>query len=353
MARARSNPVAQSGKCSTLLDYLDTVSEDTPRRGYKKSVPRVPDMFNTGTSMLSLSSTSPQQRRRRRRRHADGEESKLGEGEARAPWDNSTKDTAMKTASSTRDHHRGMLSVSTDQSSRGAGGSGQRCQPSTTRGRREAANDSMAPRKHRDVGNHHYSATTSGDPSSLSSVDRMANSGVNCASSKQALDYSRSTAGPEAPTTTVGATGQQQRRQWRWVWDEWDDNNMGCNPAPPSYSRDQTTGSSGSRTSSNGSPAQSCLSPSARTVTVSVGESSRSKRDKNKAPVDSDDDGDDEEGTPAARLAFEDIQATAQSMKANLKQQRSEVCEHTIYLHSSLLFVDAPTVSFVSLCVRV
>lgn len=318
-ARARSNPAAQSGKCSSLLDYLDTVSENPPRRGYTKSVPRVPDMFDTGTQSLSLSSISPQQTRRRRRRHADGEDSKLGDGETRAPWDNSIKDTAMKTAPTTRDNRRDMLSVNQDQSSRRAGGIGQRA--STARGRTEAAHDSMTPRQHRGVGNRHYSTTGSGDPPLLSSADSMATGGGSRGRSEQALDYSSSTAGTEAPTTTVGGIAQQRRRQRRWVWDEWDDN-VGGNSSAPSYSRYHTAGSSGSRISSNGSPVSPRLSPSARTIAGSVGESPRSWRDKNVTSVDSDDD---DEGNPAARQAFEDIQATAQSMKANLKQKRSEV----------------------------
>lgn len=320
MAGATSNPVAQSGKCSSILDYLDEVSDDPPRRGYTKPVPRVPDMFDAGTSSLSISSTSTspqqQQRRRRRRPHNDGEESKLGGGgETRAPWDNSIKDTrALKTASSTRHD--------SERRSREAADIEQRGQPSTTRGRTEAAPDGTTTRQRRGVVIRHYSASVRGDPSPLSGADRKTNGGGNRASSEQAVDDSSSTAETEAPTTTVGGIAQQQQRQRRWVWDEWEDNVGGTSSVPP-CSRDQTTINSGSRTSSNGSPVPPRLSPSARTVAGagSVGESPRAKRDKHAPPHNSDDD----ECTPAARRAFEDIQATAQSMKANLKQERSEV----------------------------
>lgn len=329
VAGVRSNPVAQSGKCSSILEYLDEVSDDPPRHhrqqsGYTKSVPRVPDMFDTVTSSLSLSSTSTspqqQQRRRRRRRHSNGEESKLGGRETRAPWDNSIKDNkAVKTASSMRDNHRNTSSVIDERSSREAADIGQRGQASTTRGRTEAAHDSTTNcQQHRDVVNRHYSATFSGNRSPLSTADRMADGGVNYGSSEQTLDYSSSTAGTEAPTAMVCGIIAPPR-QHRWVWDEWDDN-VGGSSSPPSYLRDQTTGSNGGRMSSNGPPIPPRLSPSARTVAGSAGESPSSKRD-NVTAVDLDDD----ECTPAARQAFEDIQATAQSMKANLKERRSEV----------------------------
>lgn len=326
VAGARSNLVAQSGKCSSILEYLDTVSGDPPTRGYTRPVSRVPDMIDIGTSSMSLSSTSTspqQQRRRRRRRHTSGEESKLGGGETRAPWDNSIKDNkAVKKASSIRDSHGDMSSVNKKLGGREAADIRQRSQPSTARGRTaEAAHDSMANRPHRGVGNRLYSANDSGNLLPLSSADLMANGGGTRGSSEQTLGYISSTAaGKDAPTAMVGGTAHEQRQR-RWVWDEWDDNMGDGSSSLPSCLRDQTSVKSGSRIGSNESPVAPRLSPSARTVAGSVDESLPSKRDKNETTVDLDDD----ECTPAARQAFEDIQATAQSMKANLKQKRSEV----------------------------
>lgn len=320
---ARSNSVAHSGKYSSILEYLDEVSDDPPRRGYTNSVPRGPDMFDTGTSSLLMSSmsTSPQQqqRRRRRRRHTDGEESKQDGGEIRAPWDNSMKDTkAARAASSMGDNHRTSRSVNNGRSGPRAGDIEQRDQPSTTRGRTEASHDSSTNRQHLVDGQ--YSATASVGPSPLSSDDHIQGGGKR-GSSERVWENSSNTAGTGAPTTTVGGRAHQQQpnRQRRWVWDEWDDN-VCDSSSVPSHTRDQPMCNSGS-VSSNRSPVSRRCSPSMRTGDGPVGGSSRSRREKDVPPVNSDDD----ECPPAARQAFEDVQSTAQSMKANLKQKRSEV----------------------------
>lgn len=245
-----------------------------------------------------------------------------------------------------------------------------------------AARDSPSSRPHPDVVNRRYSAAVGRELSPLPGADNTADDGWKRGGSEDTLDYSSSTAGTEAPTATVGGKAQQQQwpqqrqRQRRWVWDEWD-GKAGRSPSPPSLHRGSTnpttitTTSSGSRSilgrhtnnrrtrSSNGPHAGSSAAGTTRTSRTTSADAPRpplnpprpppgevvetnyaaaerkhgsrtwsppSKRENNDisaGAVRVDDDG--AACTPAARRAFEDVQATARSMKANLKEKRSEV----------------------------
>lgn len=332
--RARSGSAVQSGKCSSILEYLDHVSDDA--RVYDKAaVPRVPDMFGAGaSSSSSLSSSSsatscPRQTRYSRPSQLNGgEEAKLDQREHRAPWDNSIKHlnkAAAATASRTRHDRRGAhttdagwksLSSATSRTRR------DRRALSRTAAAAVAAGNSPTSRSHGEGTNLRGSGTAAdSDTPSFSDASRTANGSRNIGGFEQTLGLSSFTAGKEeAPTTTVGAMVQQRPRR-RWVWDEWgDDVNVG-DSSPPLRDSSERHGlaklanrsSSGSRRSSSG-PARPPPCGAAAAVELS------SARDEKRESLE-----DDDACTPAARQAFEDVQATARSMKAILKEKRSEV----------------------------
>lgn len=259
----------------------------------------------------------------------------------------------------------------------------QRSQPPTTdrtsrnRDHRTRSNptarDRTSSHPHPDVVNRRYSAAVGRELSPLPDADRTVDDGWKRGGST--LDFS--TAGTEAPTATVGGIAQQRQRQRRWVWDEWDGNASGS-PSPPSLHRGTTAtttttvSSSGrsmlGRHSNNnnnrraGSSSGPNVSPPAAGTTTTTSDtasadtfrprldsslpgqvvvtdyapaehrhgnrtwspqSRRGSKDRSAAAIGVDDD--EAASTPAARRAFEDVQATARSMKANLKERRSEV----------------------------
>lgn len=249
------------------------------------------------------------------------------------------------------------------------------------------ARDRPSSRPHPDVVNRRYSVAVGRKLSPFSDADLTADDAWKNGGSEETLDYSSSTAGTEAPTATVGGMAQQQQQQQsqrRWVWDEWGDDTGGSS-SPHSLNRATTiTTTSNSRRSEIGrhgssrrtrSPSSpTARYPAAGTITATTKTTSDTTSAGNPGPsldlplppgeevgatnycaaaehkhgnrtrslvsrrgakdgsataaAAAVGVGDDDEAacTPAARRAFEDIQATARSMKANLKERRSEVC---------------------------
>lgn len=335
----RPRPVEQSGKFSSILAYLDHVSDDVSRQHRGQRInDRETGLLGSGSSSSpsSISSSEQEQRRRRPRQQPRGPSqssyrrksgvSRVSAAGTRAPWNNSVKDDKTPTATS---------SAPLERSTRRASGGNDLSGP-------PVVEDDLTDRDHQNSTTSTPSARSrpsqlvvdhrrSGDVRGgfLSDANRVAG-GVDWSniddSVEEALD-DRSTTGSEAATATVGGKAQRQR----WVWDEWDDNEAGSSTASFVHAT-AVDSSRGSKQPvaprlTKTSPCRATHSSFATPDETSHPALDRARlstwaRDKDRATADADGG----EGTPAAMKAFEDVQATALAMKANLKERRSEVC---------------------------
>lgn len=342
---AKEAPALQSGKFSSILAYLDHVSEDA--RVHDKA-----NMFGAGASSspsLSPSTTSSSRQTRSSRpfQYSGGEESKLGRGGTRrAPWDNSIKDRKAKAvttaaASPTRHSHcrgaqttgvgQGGASPAAGKARRNHGASSSTAVVAAAAA--AAASGGNSPtrscRARREDAKRRSSNAADSEHSPSSDTTRISDGSRDRGGFDETLDYGSSSAagGEEAPTTAVVGGIARQQRPRRWVWDEWGDDEVG-DRSPPSPLRDKGA----HRSSRRSTPAELANRSSGRRRSpnelaarppvagdAAAGELHSSSKGNEAADLQ------DDSCTPAARKAFEDVQATARSMKAILKEKRSEV----------------------------
>lgn len=338
----RARPIEQSGKFSSILAYLDHVSDDVssqPRGRRMNDHETVLLGSGSSSSPPSISSSEQQQSRRRPRQqprgpsqssyHHNSGVSRDSVAGTRTPWNNSVKD-GKKTPTATS-------SALLERNTRASGGidlSGPPFAAGDTTGRdrndRTASTPSARSRPRRHVVNHRRSADVRGGFLSVNDPNR--GDWGNIDNSVGEAPDDRSTTGAEAATAAVGGNAPRQR----WVWDEWDDNEAGTStasfvhaitvdscreskqPVAPRASLSEKTSPSRATNSSFATPDEA----SHPVADIDRARLSTWGRDKDRATANADGG----EGTPAAMKAFEDVQATARAMKANLKERRSEVC---------------------------
>lgn len=365
----RSSLVAQSGKFSSILAYLDHVSDDfsshdSEQRGDNHG--GIPCAFNEldvqkpSTKASSMSSSVHQTRRRQRQELRSQQEHRSSARSSElarvhgmpARLDNSMKDSVKgKTPSWAKCQDHEALSAPHDGGKREGVGFVQRGQPRAAEVKPDgdhrtqlnpcaaAARDSPRNRPHRGVVHSMYSAVAiRGDrPPSADDGDRIVNVGGSTSSHKERADNIQSAEGTQVSTT--GRTVQQRR----WVWDEWEDNNSSPPSSRPNTNGNNETNSSGKRSSartvasspslpsSTGLHPRSALAPAGPANDHDWTWRSPSRRGKDHGDLDDNEDA----CPPAARQAYEDVQATARAMRASLKERRSEVCRRTAWnLHT-------------------
>lgn len=333
----RSRPVEQSGKFSSILAYLDLVSDDVSRqhRGQRINDHETVLLGSGSSSPSSISSSEQQQSRRRPRQQPRGPSqssyrrnsgvSRVSAAGTRAPWNNSVKDDKTPTATSSAPPERSTKC-------RASGGHDLRGPPfgigdTTCRDNQNRTASTPSARSHprRHVVNHRRSVDVSGGFLSVPDANHVAGGGEWSSIDdfvKEAPD-DRTATRTEAATATVGGKPHRQR----WVWDEWDDNEAGTStscreskqPVAPRASLSEKTSPGRASNSSSATPDETShpVADHDRTTRLSTW-----GRDKDRAAANADGG----EATPAAMKAFEDVQATARAMKVNLKERRSEVC---------------------------
>lgn len=367
---ARSSPVTRSGKFSSILAYLDHVSaDDVPRHhggqrgddhgGFRCTFDGL-DSRKSSTAAASSTSSSAHQRRRRPRQEYRSQQgqtssppsSDLARGRGvPARWDNSMRIENNRTILSTKCQDIDAFSVPHDGGSSGKGVDFVRRSQSHHTAERTsnrdglnssaaAARDGLRNRPHRDTVRGVYSAAVHGDHSpSADDAGRMVGGGggEKFGTDEERRDTINSAGGTKVMTNTPPAAVNGTVRQRRWVWDEWEDNE---NRSSFSFSRQNTSGhgeSDGGKRSSIG-PAAPALSPSSsKGLHPDNGWMWRSPSRRDKGDVVVDNSGDD--CPPAAKQAYEGVQATARAMKASLKERRSEVREHAASTHATTKFL--------------
>lgn len=319
-AAGSDNPV-ESGKFSSILAYLDDVSERTLRTKSVTSPRALQHHFDA--SSLSNSSWETQERRNtlesRSRQHTQeqrkscqgGGELKL-EGEenrprgTRAPWDSSTK----KAATSTQ-NKRGLTTSSERGDAGGEEGRMSAARASQTMTSTLATTGGVKnSRRNQDISHHRLAGVDTADRHGV--ADGGGGSSYPAGdSSDEALDHSTKGAG-DSPAV------RGERR--RWVWDEWDADISLLDNGISSARNWQS-----SSPAANRPRASESLTSAAHTADATAVASGKSATaDRRKKPTTGND-GALDTCTPAARQAFEDVQATARAMREDLKKRRFEV----------------------------
>lgn len=352
---SRPEKAAESRKFSSILAYLDHVSENVPTKEESSTTSRgVPQhAFDVSSS---ISSSEPQQQGRHRQRARQdissldrhrGSGAQLTDDQVRAtraPWDSSKK----KEARTTRSIRGSPTPTERREAAAGRGGSRRaRGGDRTTTPTPTILGEASGSGRTRGVGDRY---STVGGSSSLDG-NFTAGGGGGSGSGRgdgkvdafeKTLDHyscSSSASMQEGlPTVVVG-----QRR--RWVWDEWE--------ADPSVLGDKTGGGGrgcgwGGHSSSGDAENRQAPALSAETFMTAATRGEGRRETPSSTPLRAGGDGtttvaggtavasqpwaltrgmgETPDGcAPAVRQAFEDVQTTAQAMRADLKERRSEV----------------------------
>lgn len=319
-----SSALEPGGRFSSILAYLDDVSENLlPRQG-TRSASNIEGSSSTTSFSEPRRVLRPKPGSHRRQRglqqgpHHDPEGDPTMDADEeqvrriRAPWDNSTK---QKTT--TARNNRGGFSIESDSTTTvaeessgstrcSAAGKAARVKTPTPATAGSFAND----RRHED---------TSLDPDGNNPLSHRldySSGGNDRAVGRKFVDAVESTSAEKIEGTMTSGIGARRR----WVWEEWGADTMSrdrsvhdwddlADKATKARGNSDTVGRDGRH---RGTPADLITTPGGMTAG-----SLAARHEEGKTT--------DACATPAARQAFEDVQATALAMRGDLKQRRSEV----------------------------